>query len=175
MPAVRFCSACGAELPSRPPVTCERCGTSHYLNPWPCANGIVVREGRVLLGRRAHAPWFDMWGSPGGFCELGEHPAETVVREVREEHGLEVEVHDYLGTWVDAYADDPAMPDAGVINVAYYAAAPVSDEKGSAADPAEVSEVAWFGWDELPADLAPPGTLADVLDVVRSRGRRRPR
>jgi ADP-ribose pyrophosphatase YjhB (NUDIX family) len=164
--AVRFCSACGAELPSRPPVTCAACGTSHWLNAWPCANGIVVEGGRVLLARRAHAPWNGLWGSPGGFCELGEHPAETVVREVREETGLAVEVAEYLGTWVDVYADDPNEPDAGIINVAYYAAALVPGERGPV-DPAEVSEVGWFGWDELPTDLAPPGTLEAVLAAAR--------
>jgi ADP-ribose pyrophosphatase YjhB (NUDIX family) len=175
MAAVRFCSACGAELPARPPVTCTRCGTEHYLNPWPCANGIVVRDGRVLLARRAHAPWYGLWASPGGFCELGEHPADTVVRELREETGLEVEVRDYLGTWVDVYADDPDTPDAGFINVAYYTAALTSGRPAGAADPAEVSEVAWFAWDELPADLAPPGTLEAALELARSPGRSRPR
>jgi ADP-ribose pyrophosphatase YjhB (NUDIX family) len=165
--AVRFCSACGAALPARPPVACERCGTKHWLNPWPCANGIVADEGRVLLGRRAHAPWLGRWGSPGGFCELGEHPAETVVREVREETGLEVEIAVYLGTWVDVYADDPEEPDAGVINVAYYTASLTAGGSG-ALDPAEVSEIGWFGWDELPRDLAPPGTLEAVLTVARA-------
>ena len=159
----------------RPPVTCTRCGVEHYLNPWPCANGIVVRDGRVLLGLRAHAPWYGRWGSPGGFCELGEHPADTVVREVREETGVDVEVEEYLGTWVDVYADDPDAPDAGVINVAYYTAVPTGDETAGPADPVEVSEVAWFGWDELPEHLAPPGTLASVLELARSPARRRPR
>ena len=146
-------------------MTCERCGTSHWLNPWPCANGIVVDEGHVLLGRRAHVPWLGLWGSPGGFCELGEHPAETVVREVREETGLEVEVVHYLGTWVDVYADDPEEPDAGVINVTYYTALPTGGS--GALDPAEVSEIAWFAWDEVPGDLAPPATLDAVLAVAR--------
>jgi ADP-ribose pyrophosphatase YjhB (NUDIX family) len=169
MPPVRFCSACGAELPSRPPVTCTSCGTSHWLNPWPCANGIVVEKERVLLGRRAHSPWHGLWGSPGGFTELGERPEDTIVREVREETGVAVEVERYLGTWVDVYADDPDEPDAGIINVAYFTAVPTSGARGSV-DPAEVSEIAWFGWDELPADLAPPRTLREVLDAAHAAG-----
>jgi ADP-ribose pyrophosphatase YjhB (NUDIX family) len=162
---VRFCSACGAALRSAPPVTCSACGTSHWLNPKPCANGIVVDGDRVLLARRSYAPWKDLWGSPGGFVESGEHPVETVEREVLEETGLRVEVTGYLGVWVDRYADDPGDEEAAVIDVAYYLA-----RRGGVVgepDPAEVSEIGWFAWDELPADLAPPGTLAAVLAIAR--------
>jgi ADP-ribose pyrophosphatase YjhB (NUDIX family) len=90
------------------------------------------------------------------------------VREVREEVGLDVEVTDYLDTWVDRYSDDPHDPEAGVINVAYYIALPTTGTRGPI-DPAEVSEVAWFAWDAIPEDLAPPGTLRAVLDLARDR------
>jgi ADP-ribose pyrophosphatase YjhB (NUDIX family) len=155
-------------------VTCASCGTSHWRNPLPCANGVVIRDGRVLLCRRAYAPWRDLWCSPGGFCELGEHPVETVVRETLEETGLHVEVEDYVGTWVDVYSDDADDPDAGVINVAYYSAALVGDEQANL-DPAEVSELGWFSFDALPDELAPPGTLEAVLAAVTSPGRSRRR
>lgn len=108
-----------------------------------------------------------MWCSPGGFVELGEHPHDTVTREVREETGYEVTVGAYLGTWVDVYADDPYEPDAGVINVSYFLANLASATPGDV-DPAEVSEVAWFRWDEVPAELAPPGTLESVLAAARA-------
>ena len=167
MPRVRFCSACGAGLPSPPPVTCTSCGTSHWQNPKPCANAVVVRDDKVLLARRAYSPWKDLWGTPGGFCEAGEHPIETVEREVLEETGLEASVTGYVGVWVDTYADDPATPDADVINVAYYRAAPLGGDE-SAFDRLEVSEVRWFGWNELPSDLAPPGTLEAVITAARA-------
>jgi 8-oxo-dGTP diphosphatase len=162
---VRFCSACGADLPSSPPVTCTSCGASQWRNPKPCANAIVVRDGNVLLARRSYAPWQGLWGSPGGFCEVGEHPIETVEREVLEETGIRVEVTGYIGVWVDHYADDPG-PDGEVINVSYYHAVPKGDHLGRV-EAAEVSEMRWFGWDELPAELAPPGTLAAVLAAAR--------
>jgi ADP-ribose pyrophosphatase YjhB (NUDIX family) len=167
MPAVRFCSACGARLPSPPPVTCGTCGTSHWLNPKPCANAIVVRDDKVLLARRAYAPWKDAWGSPGGFCEVGEHPIETVEREVLEETGLRVRVTGYLGVWVDEYADARAVPGTDVINVAYYRAERIGGDERDF-DPAEVSELGWFAWDEVPADLAPPRTLPAVLAAARN-------
>ena len=166
MSEARFCAACGAELDSPPPVTCSACGTSHYANPKPCANAIVVEDGRVLLARRSYAPWKDAWASPGGFVERGEHPIETVVREVEEETGLHVRVTGYIGVWADDYADESAVPGNDVINVAYYRAELVGGEEQ--AQPGEVSEIGWFGWDELPAELAPPGSLEAVLAVARA-------
>jgi len=94
----------------------------------------------------------------------------TVEREVLEETGLLVEVTGYVGVWVDVYADDPRDADADVINVAYYLAAPTGAEPGPI-DPAEVLEIGWFGWDDLPARLAPPGTLKTVLAAARREHR----
>ncbi len=54
-----------------------------------------------------------MWCAPGGFCEMGEHPIETVEREVLEETGYRVRRTGYIGVWVDRYADDPASPGRG--------------------------------------------------------------
>ena len=96
------------------------------------------------------------------------------MREVLEETGLHVEIGDYVGTWVDVYSDDPLEPHAGVINVAYYTATLAIDETARI-DPAEVSEIEWFPLDELPDELAPPGTLEAVLAAVRSPERSRPR
>jgi ADP-ribose pyrophosphatase YjhB (NUDIX family) len=164
--AVRFCSACGEALPSPPPVTCSACGVGHWRNPKPCANAIVVEDEKVLLARRAYAPWQDAWGSPGGFCELGEHPIETVEREVFEETGVRIAVTGYIGVWVDRYADEPSADDE-VINVSYYHAQPTR-EGGGSIDTAEVTEIGWFPWDELPGQLAPPATLEIVLAAAKA-------
>jgi 8-oxo-dGTP diphosphatase len=62
------------------------------------AYGIAVRGGSVLLTRVAPrvTGLAGHWFLPGGGVEFGEHPAETVVREVREETGYEVTVGDAL-------------------------------------------------------------------------------
>ncbi|MEY7977484.1 NUDIX hydrolase [Streptomyces pilosus] len=54
----------------------------------------VVRdeEGRVLLLRHRMWPPGRQWGLPSGFARKGEDFRDTVVREVREETGLDVEV-----------------------------------------------------------------------------------
>lgn len=126
----------------------------------------MVAENKVLLAKRAYAPWEGAWCSPGGFCDLGEHPIETVEREVYEETGVRVAVTGYIGVWVDHYADEPSADDE-VINVAYYHAVRSGGGNGPI-DAEEVSEIGWFRWDEVPEPLAPPSTLAAVLAAAHA-------
>lgn len=55
---------------------------------------IVMKEGRVLLVKRAAAPNKGLWAIPGGSLELGETLREGARREIREETGIEVRVKD---------------------------------------------------------------------------------
>lgn len=51
---------------------------------------------RVLL---CHRRDFDAWNLPGGRVESGELPTEAVIREVREETGLEVAIERLVGIY----------------------------------------------------------------------------
>src|SRR3954454_20950344 len=119
-----FCSSCGAPLPEEPPTTCPACGAQHWRNPKPCGGALLVRDGRLLLLRRAIEPWLGRWDIPGGFCEFDEHPMATAAREAREETGFDVEVTGFLGLWLDRYPDpsDVEYPQT-TLNAYYHATA----------------------------------------------------
>ncbi|HEX9914482.1 MAG TPA: NUDIX hydrolase [Candidatus Bathyarchaeia archaeon] len=51
---------------------------------------MIIRRGRILLTVRGKPPSEGMWGLPGGAVEVGETIEEALVREVREETGLDV-------------------------------------------------------------------------------------
>lgn len=53
------------------------------------ATAIIVKDGKILL---VHHKKLNLWLPPGGHIEEGELPSECVVREVKEETGLDVQV-----------------------------------------------------------------------------------
>ncbi|MBO4255834.1 NUDIX hydrolase [Streptomyces griseorubiginosus] len=65
------------------------------------AYAICVRDGQLLLARWTDGRGRPEWTLPGGGMEHGEDPYDTVLREVEEETGYDVEVTGLLG--VDSF------------------------------------------------------------------------
>lgn len=54
-----------------------------------------IHEGTILLVRRHPSkPYGNTWGIPGGKKELGENPRMTVIREIQEEVGFDIDCID---------------------------------------------------------------------------------
>lgn len=65
----------------------------------PAVTAFVMNsQGEILLERRSDN---GRWGMPGGVQEIGEGITQTVVREVREETGIDVEVTGLVGIYTD--------------------------------------------------------------------------
>src|ERR1039458_2811630 len=59
--------------------------------PYLAVSAAIVRDGKVLVVRRARNPALSLYTLPGGAVETGETLMQAVTREVREETALEIE------------------------------------------------------------------------------------
>lgn len=65
----------------------------------PAASAIVTDpQGRILLHRRSDN---NLWALPGGAMQLGESISEALIREVKEETGLDVQPERIIGIYTD--------------------------------------------------------------------------
>ncbi len=78
--------------------------------PTIVAAAVVIEGGRVLLTQRAEGKHLGgLWEFPGGKLEPGESPEEALVRECREECGIEIAVADILDVTFHRYADKDVL------------------------------------------------------------------
>jgi 8-oxo-dGTP diphosphatase len=83
--------ASGREYPERPVVG---------------VGGVIIDQRRALLIRRGSEPLLGEWSIPGGTLELGETLEEGVARELLEETGLDVRVHDLIEVFDRIYLEN---------------------------------------------------------------------
>jgi 8-oxo-dGTP diphosphatase len=67
--------------------TAER---TYPTRPYLAVSAAIFRDGHVLIVRRGRPPAHGLYTLPGGGVELGETLEEAIIREVREETGLEI-------------------------------------------------------------------------------------
>ena len=59
---------------------------------------IIIHENKIFATQRGYGEFKDGWEFPGGKIEPGETPQEALVREIKEELDIEIEVKDFLET-----------------------------------------------------------------------------
>ena len=70
----------------------------HDLAPRDGASIAVFKDRKVLLVKRAVAPFAGLWSLPGGKLESRETPRQAACRELKEETGIEAEVEGIIDT-----------------------------------------------------------------------------
>ncbi len=135
--------------------------------PYPAAKtvlvsaGIVIEDGRVLLSRRkAGGHLAGAWEFPGGKVEAGEDPRDALVRELREELGIDVTVGDIVECTFHHYAD----AQKSVLLLFFTATRRAGSPAPSALD---VAEIRWAAPADLRDEEFPPADVA-VLAKVRA-------
>lgn len=150
-----------ASIGERQREQCPACGFVAWRNPAPVAMAVIEHERQLVLIRRSDNPLAGYWAPPAGYVETGESVPEAVVREAREECGLEIVLDELAGVYSQA--------DVEVLIVAYRA----RSTGGRLVAGDDASDVGLFARGRLPAQHAPAaGTATDrwlhrvILDVT---------
>jgi 8-oxo-dGTP diphosphatase len=126
------------------------------------AAAVIIENGRVLLTQRLGGKHLEhLWEFPGGKVEEGEAPEAALVRELREEIGVETVVEDILDVTYWRY------PKRDVLLLFYRVArAPGAGEVQDVA----VAAHAWVSRDELDRYPMPPADVPVLAKVRRLLG-----
>ena len=125
------------------------------------ASAVLVSDAGDKVALHLHKR-LGMWLQPGGHVEPGESPAESALREAREEIGVPVRhrVDDGLFFHIDVH---PGPKGHTHLDLRYLVHAPEVTPQPA---PGESPEAAWFTWEQAMA-MADPG-LAGALVMAKS-------
>lgn len=151
----QFCSCCATPLVSSSTTAkhCSPCNLRYYPKLSPAIIVRVTRGDEILLAR---SPRFrpGMYSVLAGFVEPGESLEETVMREVREEVGIEVKNICYFGS--------RPWPFPNSLMLAFSAEYAGGDLRP---EPEEIEAVAWFTKDALPEVPGPLSIARTLIDA----------
>jgi 8-oxo-dGTP diphosphatase len=126
--------------------------------PQLAVSGVIFRDGRVLLVRRAHLPGKGFYSLPGGRVEFGESLHTALHREVDEETGLRIEILGLAG-WREVL---PANGGGHYLIMSFAA-------RWTAGEPVlndEHDDFKWIDPDRL-GDLSVSGGLSEVIAAAK--------
>jgi len=156
----RYCSRCGTPTELRTDErsrTCPACRYTTYPPVTPAIMILITHGRKLLLARKAAFPQ-GRFSALAGFVEPGEMLEDTVVRETREEVGVEIRNIRYFGSqpW-------PFPHSLMIAFTAEYAGGEITP------DGVEIEEAQWFDAEQLPK-LPPPISISRrLIDTVAGR------
>jgi 8-oxo-dGTP diphosphatase len=128
--------------------------------PYLAVSAAIIRDGKVLVVRRARKPALDLYTLPGGVVEAGEALSESVVREVREETALEIDVGALAGHREVIVRDGEGRTERHFVILCFaarwIAGEPVLNE--------ELDDARWID----PSELAAMRTTEGLAEIVAS-------
>ncbi len=111
---------------------------------------VVIKDNKVLLGKRKNAHGQGSWSFPGGHLEFNEELEDCARREVREETGLQIK-NIRLGTFTnDIFRDE------GKHYVTLFMVADWDSGEPEVMEPEKCEEWGWFEWSKMSKPLFLP-------------------
>jgi NAD+ diphosphatase len=142
----QFCGRCGQPTLQHAQdlaKSCVHCAIDFYPRLSPCIITLITRGDECLLAWHTRSTE-EKYSCLAGFIEMGESPEQTLIREVKEEVGLEVSHIRYL-------ASQP-WPFPGQLMLGYFADYASGDIK---LDQQEIRSAHWFRYNQLPKTPLP--------------------
>jgi mutator protein MutT len=136
--------------------------------PILAVGALIFQNNRILMVERGQEPLRGFWSLPGGAVETGERLEEALLREVREETGLEV-ANDGLHEIFERVTPDGEGRVEFHYVIVDYLCHPVGGQLQAASD---ASGAAWFAAGDLAGLKITPGSLPVIqraFDKVQSR------
>ena len=103
----KYCPVCGSEnfeVHNFKSKKCRDCGFTYYANPCSATAAFIVNDrDEMLVVCRAKEPAKGTLDLPGGFVDMGETVEEGMIREIKEETGLDVTNIEYLFSSPNVY------------------------------------------------------------------------
>lgn len=111
------------------------------VTPLLTVDALIIYERKIVLIRRKNPPYQNHFALPGGFVEVGETVEAAVVREAKEETGLDIELLNLAGI----YSDPSRDPRGHTVSVCYLAIGRGNLKAGS-----DAKDTGLFSLNEVP-------------------------
>lgn len=110
----------------------------------------IIKDSKILLGKRKNAHGHGTWSVPGGHLEYNEDMYSCVVREVKEETGVTIKNIKQCTFTNDIFEKE------GKHYVTLYFTAEIASGEPQVMEPEKCESWEWFAWDALPQPLFIP-------------------
>ncbi len=123
----------------------KRLSREYPVRPIVGVGALIIKNGKLLLIRRGAKPGQGRWSIPGGLVELGERVRDAVVREVKEECGLDIEVEGLMDVFDSIIRDEKGRVQYQFVVVNFLA----KIQGGILENADDVLEVRWVSLNEV--------------------------
>jgi 8-oxo-dGTP diphosphatase len=126
---------------------------------------IIIKDGKILMQKRTDdlESHKDKWTTPSGIVEINEHPKDTIIREVKEELNLDIEVVKVIPA-IDSF---PNHKDKYHLVYLAYLCKIIGGKLKNQDEDGDVSDVQWFDVDKLDQVDTIRGTIPPIEAILK--------